>query len=435
MLRALLPPVVALATSAAVLAGATAILPAGGAVLALGLFAGGVAVPIAAAALERRAGVAVAAERVGLAIDAVDVAETAEELAAYGAGDERLAAVAARERRLVTLTRREARALAFGDGVEGALGGAVAATLLVVGAGAVRDGRLGSLLLAALVLLGWALPEIVGTLPVASRRAKRSARRRRTRHRRARCRRPGPRPRGHRARTRRSARRVGARARRAVARRRGDATLVDVDLDLPPGSRTVLVGPSGAGKSTLAAALVRFVPFERGTVTIGGVDVTQLPGDAVRRLVGWCAQDAHFFDATIADNLRIARPDATDAQLVAAVHARCGWARGSTRSPTACEPRVGVAGTQLSGGEAQRLALARELLADRPVVVLDEPTANVDAGAADALTRDLLAAAGGRTVLMITHRTTGLEGADRVVVLEGGRTRVVAPVPVPRVPA
>jgi thiol reductant ABC exporter CydC subunit len=354
-------------------------------------------------------------------VEAVDVAETADELAAYGAAGDRLDAIATRERELQAHTRREAHAVAFGDGLETVIAGATAAALLVAGAGAVRSGALDQLLLATLVLLGWALPEIAGGMPLAFRRATalRASVERVTGVLDAADPVPDPAtqiapPHGP----------LAIHARGLVVRwpDARQPTLTQVDLDLPAGSRTVIVGPSGAGKSTLAATLVRFLPVEHGTLTIGGVDVTLLRGDDVRRLVGWCVQDAHFFDSTIADNLRVARPDATDGDLeaaVAAVHLDA-WLRAL---PDGLRTRVGVAGTRLSGGEAQRLALARELLADRPIVVLDEPTANVDASAADALVGDLLDAAGDRTVLMITHRTTGLERADQVVELVAGRTR------------
>ncbi len=421
VLRALLPPLAAAAVAASVVVGAALVFPAGAAVLAIGLLLALVAVPAAAAALERRAGVAVAGERVALTIEAVDIAETAEELAAFNAAPGRLATLARHEKRLAAFARREARAAAFGDALEVVLAGATAAALLVVGAAAVRGGTLGALFVAPIVLLGWMLADVAGTMPAAIRRASglQAAAARITDVLAATDAvpdpasplAPPPAP-------------LGVRIDNAVVRWPGAArpTLTGVDLELLPGSRTVLVGASGAGKSTLAAALVRFVPLQDGTISIGGTDVAALRGDDVRELVGWCAQDAHFFDTTIADNLRIARPHATDAELERVVH-DVRLAAWLAALPRGLQTRVGVGGAELSGGEAQRLALARELLADRPIIVLDEPTANVDAGTAEALMADLLAAVSGRTVLVITHGPYGLELADRVVTLEDGRTR------------
>jgi ATP-binding cassette subfamily C protein CydCD len=196
-------------------------------------------------------------------------------------------------------------------------------------------------------------------------------------------------------------------------------TLAGIDLRLDAGRRIAVLGASGAGKSTLAAVLVRFLPTAGGRLTLGGVEVERLDPDDVRRLVGWCAQDAHLFDTTIRANLSLARPTATDAQLWSVLErARlAGWARSL---PLGLETPVGERGAQVSGGQRQRLALARMLLADFPVVVLDEPAANLDPATADALTTDLLATAG-RATLLITHRLAGCEAADEVIVLDGGR--------------
>ncbi len=424
VLRALLPPLAVAATGGALVVAGFLIAPAAGVVFALALLVGGGVLPLAARALERRAGAGAARERAALTAEAVDIAETADELAAFGAGERRLARVTEHDRRLAQLTRREARGVAFGDASEAVVAGIATAALLVVGAGLVRSGALDPRWFAALALIGWSLAEVLGTMPVAARRAAalRSAVARVTDVLDAfdpvfEPAVPAPPPTGP----------IGVRARGLVVRW-PDArvpVLDGLDLDLAPGSRTVLVGPSGTGKSTLAAALVRFVSPEAGTLEIGGVDARRLCGDDVRRLVGWCAQDAHLFDATIADNLRIGKPDATDAELRAACRAvrLDDWVNAL---PDGLATGVGVGGAAVSGGEAQRLAVARELLADRPVIVLDEPTANVEPAAAAALTRDLLTAAAGRTVLLISHNSAGAEHADSVITLALGaaETRV-----------
>ncbi|WP_460365439.1 ATP-binding cassette domain-containing protein, partial [Actinocorallia lasiicapitis] len=177
------------------------------------------------------------------------------------------------------------------------------------------------------------------------------------------------------------------------------------DLELPPGRKVALFGASGSGKTSLAAALVRFADYG-GSATLGGTELRDLDDDAVRRVIGLCAQDAHLFDTTIAENVRLAKPDASDEQIAEVLH-RAGLDLGQDR-------RVGEHGATVSGGERQRIALARALLAGFPVLILDEPDAHLDEDTADRLLADLLQAAGDRTVLLITHRP-GVPGADPVL--------------------
>jgi ATP-binding cassette subfamily C protein CydCD len=209
----------------------------------------------------------------------------------------------------------------------------------------------------------------------------------------------------------------GLRARHAGQDR--DA-LAGLDLTLEEGRRIAVVGTSGAGKTTLAQVLLRFLDAGAGTYTLGGADAYGMDGDEVRRLVGLCAQDAHLFDSTVRENLLLARKDATEATLRDALgRARLlDWVDGL---PDGLDTLIGEHGARLSGGQRQRLALARALLADFPVLVLDEPAEHLDLPTADALTADLLAATAGRTTLLITHRLAGLDVVDEVVVLAGGR--------------
>ncbi len=197
------------------------------------------------------------------------------------------------------------------------------------------------------------------------------------------------------------------------------AALDGIDLDLAPGRRVAVVGPSGAGKSTLAAVLLRFLPYE-GSVTLDGVELARLRGEDVRRRVGLAAQDAHVFDSTLEQNLRLARPDASAEELAAALAgARLdSWV---ATLPDGLATRVGESGSRISGGQRQRLALARALLADFPVLVLDEPGEHLDTATADALVADLLDATRGRSTVLITHRLAGLAEVDEVLVLDAGR--------------
>jgi ABC-type multidrug transport system fused ATPase/permease subunit len=200
----------------------------------------------------------------------------------------------------------------------------------------------------------------------------------------------------------------------------GRPALDRVSLDLPPGRRVALIGANGAGKSTLAALLLRFCELSSGAALLNGYDLASYSAHDVRSVIGGCPQDPHLFDATIRDNLRLARPGATEEELeAAAARARLlAWIRSL---PRGWDTRVGTQGAALSGGERQRLALARAFLADPALLILDEPTAHLDRDSRQALTADLLHATEGRAVLFITHEPDGLDQVDQIVVLDHGR--------------
>ena len=205
----------------------------------------------------------------------------------------------------------------------------------------------------------------------------------------------------------------------------GPDLLHGLDLDVPAGQRVAVTGPSGCGKTTLAMVLLRFLDPAAGTVTLGGTDIMALESDTVRRVIGLCAQDAHIFDSTLEANLRLARPDASPGELRGALP-RARLLDWVDSLPGGLATPVGEHGAQLSGGQRQRLALARVLLADFPVVILDEPAEHLDDDTARALTRDLLAATEGRTRLLITHRPVDAADVDQIVRLDdrhspGGR--------------
>ncbi|MFW6058694.1 MAG: sulfotransferase, partial [Phycisphaeraceae bacterium] len=193
-----------------------------------------------------------------------------------------------------------------------------------------------------------------------------------------------------------------------------------ISLSIEPGEHVALVGATGAGKSTLASLALRFIDPTEGAVRIDGVDLRDLPRALVRAQVAWLPQEPTLLPMSIADNIAFSRPDATREQVVAAAEA-AGAHAFISRLPEGYDTLVGERGATLSGGEKQRIAIARALLKDAPIVILDEPTASLDAAteaqvmaAVERLTR-------GRTTLMIAHRLSTIRRADRIVVLESGR--------------
>jgi ATP-binding cassette, subfamily C, bacterial CydC len=206
-----------------------------------------------------------------------------------------------------------------------------------------------------------------------------------------------------------------------VRYRPGGAPALDrVSLDLQPGRRVALVGANGAGKSTVAAVLLRFCELTAGTALLNGYDLASYAADDVRSVIGGCPQDPHLFDATIRDNLRLACPDAADEELEAAA-ARARLLPWIKSLPLGWDTPVGTHGAAVSGGQRQRLALARAFLSDPALLILDEPTAHLDPGSRRALTADLLHATEGHAVLFITHERDGLDQVDQIVVLDHGR--------------
>ena len=207
-----------------------------------------------------------------------------------------------------------------------------------------------------------------------------------------------------------------------LAYERGTTILHNITLTLKPGERVALMGSSGAGKSSLAMLLLRFAAPSAGNITIGGVDLAQLEGDAWRARIGYLSQHNRLIAGSIADNLRLAKPDASTAELMDALAAVELDALVSSL-PEGLETWVGEDGLQLSGGQARRLSLAMVVLRNAPIWVLDEPTEGLDAGTAQAVLTTLGQLAKGRTLLLITHDESTLQPLEpqRLVLLEGGR--------------
>jgi thiol reductant ABC exporter CydC subunit len=419
ILRVIPPFVIAAVVGALTVGVMWWLLPGAGAVLLVALVAAATVVPWLTGLLARRREARQAAARGELAASVIDLLDGAADLAAFGATTGQLARIADSDRELTAIASSAATTAGIGIGLTTALTGLATWGCLVVGIPAVAGGRLAGVALAVVVLIPLAAFELVAGLPVATQALQRA---------------------------RSAAGRVYAVAdapvvvedpvvpaalptrpsevrARAVRARYPDAdgpALDAVDLVLAPGRRVALVGPNGAGKSAFAAVLLRFLPYEAGSVSLGEVELATLAGDDVRTRVGLVSQDAHLFDTTLAENLRIGRREATDDALVGVLE-RVGLGDWLAHLPDGLDTEVGERGTKLSGGQRQRIAVARALLADFDVLVLDEPTEHLEPDAAAAMTADLLGITAGRSTLLITHRLQGLEAVDGVCVMVEGR--------------
>ena len=200
----------------------------------------------------------------------------------------------------------------------------------------------------------------------------------------------------------------------------GPRTLHDIDLEVPPGTTLALVGETGSGKTTLAYLLARLYDVDEGRVTIDGVDVRDMTHASLATIVGVVSQETHLFHASIADNLRFAKPGASDAELEAAARA-AQIHELIDRLPEGYETVVGERGYRFSGGEKQRIAIARTVLRDPPILVLDEATSALDTETERAVQAALDELARGRTTVAIAHRLSTVRDAEQIGVLDRGR--------------
>ncbi|MEU8228482.1 thiol reductant ABC exporter subunit CydC [Actinoplanes sp. NPDC048967] len=410
LLRGRLPALAAALTLALVTVTAVAVLPAVALPLAAGLLISGLAAPALTARQANRLDAATGQARAELRDAVVETVDGVEELAVGNRGGEALAVPDRRSRVLARLEARAARSAGAAAAL-GLLGWGVAVTgTAVVAAGSGLSDEWAAVLLLAVVALG----EPVAALPDAAV-ARRRAAGARARLAEIAAQPPSADPELAAAR--------GAAGAAGAAGVAGDITirglvagwdparppaLIGIDLKLPAGSRTAVLGPSGGGKSTLAAVLARLLDPRAGTVT--GVGRSALVGD----------EADHVFASTVRENLRLARPDATDVELHAALgRVRLdGWLAGL---PQGLDTWLGTGGGTISGGQRRRLATARALLAEPDLLILDEPTEGLDEAGAAALMADLLTATDGRTVLLLTHRTEGLDRVHARYDLRDGR--------------
>ncbi|MBN8866180.1 MAG: thiol reductant ABC exporter subunit CydC [Solirubrobacterales bacterium] len=421
-LRALSPPLIAILCSAFCVILASIILPVAGLVLAVMLLLGGLAAPALTRRTARSAGRRQARARGALAGDLHEIAAGGAEIAVAGREEDWLGRAAAADRELVSLQRRDAMSggLAEGLGTLLAVGASVAVTAAAIPA--VASGELNGVMLAALALLAMASFEAITPLgqaaavidscgeaaerieeitskpvPVEAPAT------------------PQPIPAG------------GPIRLEGVGFGYGDEAIIrDADLELRPGQAVALTGPSGIGKSTLAELLVRFRDPRSGRISLGGADLRRLDPDALREAIRLAPQDAYLFNTTIAENVKLGRPEADRERIFEAL-AEAGLEDWISALPDGIDTLVGEGGAKVSGGQRQRIAAARVFLSRARFLIFDEPTAHLDPEGAAALERRLVERRDqGCGVLVITHTLADPAAFDHVIELRDGRFAPVA---------
>jgi ATP-binding cassette, subfamily C, bacterial CydC len=384
-----------------------------------GFVATGTVLPGLARRLGLDAGRRLAVLRGELSARLVDGVQGQAELLAFGREADHAAAVAATSAAAAAAQLRLARASALGGALAGLGADVTAVAVLALAVPAVRAGSLDGVHLAVVTLLTLAAFEAVAALPAAWQGA---GAMRESAHRLSdladqppavcepvRVDEPGATPRV-----------LEVRDLRFTYPGETRPALDGVSLRLEPGRRVAVVGPSGAGKSTLVHLLLRFWDAPPGSLLLDGRDVRAYSSERVRGAIAFAAQRAHLFAGTLRDNLRVAAPGASPEDLQSALAAARLDALVS-RLPEGLDTWIGEQGQQLSAGERQRLALARALLRAAPLLLLDEPTAHLDALTEREVLRQIVRAGEGRATLLVTHRLVSLEAFDEVIVLDRGK--------------
>ena len=402
LVRVLMPVASALLVGAAAAVGVGLALPAAGLVVALGFGVAALLAPAltawAAFRSERRS----AAARGEVVGHTVELLAAAPDLICFGAARRHRLRLRAADELLGGLLGRAAVARGAGAGLGVLAIGVTSVAATAVGVDALRAGVLAGPALAVLALTPLTLADVVAALPEAAIRllTARPAAQRLAALEAAPVTVPDPVP----VPSRPAPVPVSLAARDLAVRWPGATSdaVRGVDLDLGARTRVALVGPSGSGKSTVVAALLRTLAPSAGRLLADGRDVAALPADTVRAAVAWCGADTHLFDNTLRANLTLARPDATDEELVVALR-RARLGRWWESLPEGLDTPIGHHGGAVSGGERQRIGVARALLADRPIMVFDEPTAHLDAATADELAAEIMASTTGKAALLVTH--------------------------------
>ena len=415
-LRTVLPSATAIVVGACVVGLVGWLLPLGAVILLAGLLAAGIIAPWVTARVGQDAAGRQVHLKGELAADMNSLFSHSADVIAAGAVDARTQPIRDLDSQLVTAESQTARGMGVAAAIGSAAQGLALIGMILVAVPAVRNGELSGVNLAVVVLIPLVAFEIVVGLPSAAlwlAKARASSARivdlldRRD---------PVPDPAVIEA-----LRKVGAVASPQLSIEGLSVTwpgssapaVTDVSFTLTAGKRMAVVGPSGCGKSSLAAGLVKFAPIE-GHAELGGVAYQHLSGEEVRDVVGYCEQDAHIFDNTIAENIRFAKQGASDDDVIASLRSVKLWDWVDSL-PRGIHTNVGEHGAQLSGGQRQRIALARIVLADPPIAIFDEPTEHLDPVTAQALTDDILNVMRGRSVIYITHNLYGLDQVDEVL--------------------
>ena len=379
----------------------------------------GVAAPALAGAMGRRVGRKMVGTRSELNVLLVDGIQGLADLMVYGREEDRLAMVRSKSEELTSQQLRMAWVTALHNGIGTLLANLGMVAVVMVAIPMVSAGRMDGVSLAVLALAALSSFEAVLPLPQAFQYLGNSMEA---------ARRlfeivdaepavkdpagGSPEPRNHGVRV------EGLRF--AYPSAPDDPALDGVDFHLPEGGRLAIVGPSGAGKSTLVNLLLRFWDYREGSIRLGGHEIREYRENDLRRMLGVVSQSTYLFNATVRENLMLARPDATEEEMIEAAR-RAQIHDFVAGLPKGYDTFVGEQGLALSGGERQRIAIARALLKDAPILILDEATANLDALTEREVLKAIRELMEGRTTLMITHRLVGMEWMDEILVLKRGK--------------